>query len=59
GVRSVLEMLRQEEEKSPRRPMSYWRTHPFLAQRIANVRKEISGQLEFRDYLNLTQPQGF
>ncbi|HNV23678.1 MAG TPA: M48 family metallopeptidase [Candidatus Omnitrophota bacterium] len=59
GVRSVLEMLRQEEEKSPTRPMSYWRTHPFLAQRIANVRKEISGQLEFRDYLNLTQPQGF
>lgn len=48
-----LEKLREEQERGPLKKHSYWRTHPNLAARIAVVNQEITGQLEFRDYLNL------
>jgi len=49
-----LEKLREEQEKYPTRKYSYWRTHPYIAQRIGIVNKEITGQIDFRGYLNLT-----
>ncbi len=48
-----LEKLKIEKEKAPLRQYSYWRTHPHLSQRISVVNQEITGKLEFRDYLNL------
>ncbi len=48
-----LEKLKKEEEDAPLQQYSYWRTHPFVSQRIAVVNQEITGRLEFRDYLNL------
>lgn len=55
AVVTVLRKLREHEVKEPTRQFSYWRTHPYIAQRIAAANKEISGTLEFRDYLNLTK----
>lgn len=49
----VLKILQEEDKKGPRKPISYFRTHPFIPERIAVVGREISGQIEFRDYLNL------
>jgi len=54
GVAQVLKKLKEKEQKEPAKPYSYWRTHPYLPQRIAAVNKEISGEMNFRDYLNLT-----
>ena len=51
---AFLEKLKIEKEKAPRNRYSYWRTHPYLSQRISVVNQEITGKLEFRDYLNLT-----
>ncbi len=51
---AFLRKLRIEKEKSPLNQHSYWRTHPGISQRIAVVNQEITGKLEFRDYLNLT-----
>ncbi len=48
-----LEKLKKEQEDTPLRQYSYWRTHPFVSQRISVVNQEITGKLEFRDYLNL------
>lgn len=48
-----LEILKKEQEKEPIRPYSYWKTHPNIAKRMAVVNQEISGKLEFKDYLNL------
>ena len=48
-----LEKLQQEQERAPLKKYSYWRTHPNLSARMAVVNQEITGQLEFRDYLNL------
>jgi len=51
---TVLKILQDEERREPLRELSYWRTHPHLGERIAATNKTIKGQLEFRDYLNLT-----
>jgi predicted Zn-dependent protease len=51
---TFFEKLKIEKEKEPLSQYSYWRTHPYLPQRIAVVNQAISGKLEFRDYLNLT-----
>lgn len=49
----LLEILYKENQKEPLRKYSYWRTHPHIKQRMAIVNKELSGKLEFKDYLNL------
>ena len=48
-----LKKLKIEEEKAPLKKYSYWRTHPHIPQRISMINQEITGKLEFRDYLNL------
>ncbi len=58
GVAQFLKKLKEKEEKEPAKSYTYWRTHPYLSQRIAAVNKELSGQIEFRDYLNLTGEGG-
>jgi len=50
---NFLKILKKEKEKEPLRQYSYWRTHPHLSQRMAVVNQEITGKLEFKDYLNL------
>ena len=50
---AVLTKLREDEEKGPAREYSYWRTHPFLSQRISVVNQAIMGKMDFKDYLNL------
>ena len=54
GMAQFLKKLKEKEEKEPLKSYSYWRTHPYLPQRMAAVNKEISGRMQFRDYLNLT-----
>ena len=49
----VLVKLREDQEKDPAREYSYWRTHPFIPQRISVVNQAITGKLDFKDYLNL------
>lgn len=49
-----LQKLKDEADKKTRR-YSYWRTHPYIAKRKAVVNQEITGKLQFKDYLNLTE----
>lgn len=49
----VLVELREDQEKGPVREYSYWRTHPFIPQRISVVNQAITGKMDFKDYLNL------
>lgn len=49
-----LKKLAKIQQKEPPKQFSYWRTHPYVPQRIAAVNQVISGKLEFKDYLNLT-----
>jgi len=50
----MLQILKDKQEKEPSTPFSYWRTHPYLTQRIAAARQASSESLGFREYLNLT-----
>ena len=47
-----LNIMKKESDKEIRQ-FSYWKTHPYVPQRIAIIRKEISGALEFQDYIKL------
>ncbi|MFA5059663.1 MAG: Maf family nucleotide pyrophosphatase [Candidatus Omnitrophota bacterium] len=54
GMANFLKRLKKLEEKDTSRELNYWRTHPYTSKRISAANQEISGGLEFRDYLNLT-----
>jgi predicted Zn-dependent protease len=50
---AVLEKLQKLDEEEPLRKYSYFRTHPPIATRKAVIRKQITGDIEYEDYLNL------
>lgn len=50
---SFLTKLRDHTYKQPSRPFSYFRTHPYFADRIRTVRQEATGQIQFDDYINI------
>ena len=54
GMAAFLKTLQELQQKESPKQANYWRTHPFIPQRISAVNQEISGRLEFKDYLNLT-----
>lgn len=53
-VKAMLGKLLEHQAKQPPRPLMYWRTHPYLPQRMARADTEAKGGMEFRDYLNVT-----
>ena len=55
GMVVFLKKLKADHEKGRLRMFSYWKTHPFISKRISAANQEITGTLEFKDYLNLTE----
>lgn len=54
-MRVMLRKLLAEQNKKGPQPMSYWRSHPYISQRMAKVDAEANGgKGQFKDYLNLT-----
>jgi predicted Zn-dependent protease len=53
GMIKVLELLQKENERELH-GISYFRTHPYLSERMAIVQKEITGRMDFKGYLNVT-----
>ena len=53
GMAGFLRVMKDLQEKEEPRQIAYWKTHPNLSQRIAAANKTVTGQLEFKDYLNL------
>lgn len=51
---AMLGKLLEYQAKLPPRPRSYWRTHPFIPQRMAQAEAEAQGHVNFRQYLNIT-----
>jgi predicted Zn-dependent protease len=54
AMAQFLRKLKEAKEKEPLQAHSYWRTHPYLSQRIGMANQAVTGKLEFRDYLNMT-----
>ena len=55
----VLDKLIQWQMDGKTGPKRYWYTHPYLSARRSKVNKEITGQLSFQDYLNLTDEETY
>jgi len=49
---TFLQRLRDSSFKDQERRFSYFRTHPFFADRLRTVRQESEGQITFDDYIN-------
>ncbi|MBP9853757.1 MAG: septum formation protein Maf [Candidatus Omnitrophica bacterium] len=50
---NFLETIRKEDEKKPLREFSYFKSHPHIPERIANINRIVNGGMEFRDYIRL------
>jgi predicted Zn-dependent protease len=53
-MKTMLQKLLEYQAKQPPRQLSYWRTHPFLPQRMAQAAATARGSADFKDYLNIT-----
>lgn len=49
---TLLEKLQDIERKRPPKQINYWRTHPYISDRIRVSREEIYGRIEFEDFIN-------
>ncbi len=54
AIVKVLTLLEEESRKKGPGRLAYFRTHPYIQERIGVVKREITGQLDFKSYLNLT-----
>ena len=55
----ALNVLLNSTMEGSAKPKQYWYTHPYLAARIGEVRKEITGQMDFDDYINVTDDEEY
>jgi predicted Zn-dependent protease len=49
---SFLHKLYELQKRSPLRPKSYLRTHPYISQRIKAIKQCLGKNLDFKDYIN-------
>jgi MAF protein len=55
GMISFLEKLDDVNRRKPLRPKSYFKTHPYVPDRIRVVKQEIGEPINFTDYINVEQ----
>lgn len=56
--RAMLEFLERLQETSlrkPPRPKSYFKTHPYVPDRVRVVKEELGEKIDFNDYINIEQ----
>jgi len=49
---SFLKTLQEVNRETPIRPYSSYRSHPYIADRIRMVKQELTGEVDFSDYMN-------
>jgi predicted Zn-dependent protease len=59
GMIEVLDKLIELQMEGPIRSKRYWHSHPYLAARRAAISKEVTGQIRFDDYINITPEEGY
>lgn len=56
---TALDKLIKLQMEGPARPKRYWHTHPYLSARRSALSKEIKGEMDFDDYINITPDEGY
>jgi len=49
---SFLEKLQEYNRRKPLGPMNYFKTHPYVPDRIRVVKEELGEEINFNDYIN-------
>lgn len=52
---SFLQRLEDINKRKPLRPRSYFKTHPYVPDRIREVKQELGERIDFTDYINIEQ----
>jgi beta-barrel assembly-enhancing protease len=52
AVVSLLKKLQEADKIAPIRPYTSYRSHPYVADRIRMVKRELTGEVDFNDYMN-------
>ncbi|OGX45536.1 MAG: septum formation protein Maf [Omnitrophica WOR_2 bacterium RIFCSPLOWO2_12_FULL_51_8] len=55
GMIDFLEKLQEINRRKPLRPRSYFKTHPYVPDRIRVVKQELGEKIKFSDYINIEQ----
>jgi predicted Zn-dependent protease len=53
-----LEKLQEINKRKPLRPKSYFKTHPYVPDRIRIVKQELGEKIDFSDYINIEETKG-
>ena len=57
GMIAFLEKLQEINRRKPLAPKSYFKTHPYVPDRIRVVKQELGESIGFKDYINIEQAQ--
>lgn len=52
---TFLEKLQEDNRHKPLRPKTYFKTHPYVPDRIRIVKEEMGEKISFSDYINIEQ----
>jgi len=52
AIIAFLETLKQANREKPLKPKTYFRSHPYVAERIGVVKQEITGVIDFEGWIN-------
>ena len=58
GMIDFLEKLQEINRRKPLRPKSYFKTHPYVPDRIRVVKQELGENINFNDYINIEETKG-
>jgi len=55
GIIKFLDKLQEINKRKPLRPYNYFKTHPYVPDRIREVKQELGEKIDFSDYINIEQ----
>jgi len=55
GMIDFLIRLREDNRRKPLREFNYYKTHPYIPDRLRVVKEEMGGKMNFSDYINIEQ----
>jgi len=58
GMIQFLLKLQEINRRKPLQPRSYFKTHPYVPDRIRIVKQEIGENIDFTDYINIEETKG-
>jgi len=58
GMITFLEKLQDMNRRKPLRPKTYFKTHPYVPDRIRVVKQELGEKIDFTDYINIEETKG-